>query len=151
MTEGELVHWALKGNSEAIEFYGLLAGISQTWDDLIDGDGVEITPEVVNAMMWDALVELPNNPFYARHFPRLNTLVQQTILDWLAANELEAGGTADKRVSFILRDSLAGVLVHCAYLTGGYEWANEIAPAVRRYIHDEDFDSYAREHDGQQQ
>lgn len=144
MTEGELLHWALDGHAEAIEFVDLLGSISQTWDDLIDGD-CDVSPDAINGMMWRALVELPNNPFYARHFSRLNTLVQQVIIDWHSANVLEAGDTADKRVSFILRDSLAGVIVHCAYLIGGYEWANQVAPVVRRYIHDEDFAAYVGE------
>jgi hypothetical protein len=135
MTESQLIRWALDGNEEAIAFVDAVSAISQTWDDLIDRD-CDVSPEAINSMMWTALVELPNNPFYARHFGRLNTLVQQVIVDYL---------TADKRVSFILRDSLAGLIVHCSLLIGGYDWANAVAPAVRRYIHDEDFQAYAGE------
>lgn len=141
MTESELIRWALAGNEDAIEFFDLVSGISQTWDDLIDRDR-DVSPDAINGMMWSALVDLPLNPFYARHFSRLSTLMQQTILDWQTANALETADVKDRRVAFILRDSLAGVLVHCAYLIGGYDWAAQVAPAVRRYIHDEDFDAY---------
>jgi hypothetical protein len=141
MTEPELLRHALKGNVEAVNLCLTLFSVSQTWDDLTDGDK-EVAPEAINAAFWNCLVALPSNKFYQLHEKTLGPLVQAAIVDWLTANDLEKGSEHDRTISFVLRDQLTGLVVQCALLIGGYEWMRTVAPDVRRYFHDETLEKY---------
>jgi len=66
MNEREFLSQTLRGNIPAVDFCMLLAGISQTWDDLIDADKT-VDGGQVNAAFWNALIALPANAFYRQH------------------------------------------------------------------------------------
>lgn len=115
----------LKGDTEAVALNLALYRIAHLWDDLIDGDAA--TPEEINAAFVDALVNVPRNGFYQRHFALLNPLVEMAIMDWLTANGMEA--TKDPkllRLSYALRFSLQAVTVMCARIVGGCDWARSV-------------------------
>lgn len=136
MNERDFLLKVLKSHAAAISFCELVFAISQTWDDLIDGD-VEVTKEQVNDAFFRAVIELPANPFYQAHFAMLHPLLQAAIYDWLTANELERGSAHDKTLAFVLRDSLTAVVTQCAAIIGGHQWAIAAAPEIRRYFQDE--------------
>lgn len=140
MTQRELFLWALKGDEPAVEFIETLGTISQVWDDLVDGDTV--SGEMVSKAFMLALVTLPENLFYQAYRERLTPVMESAILDWMTATAIERQGRAAAQLAYVLRDSLAGVVVYCASLLGGTEWAMEVAPKVRGEIHDEPFEDY---------
>lgn len=140
MTQRELLDWALKGDEAAIEFIEALGEISQTWDDLVDGDTVP--PAAIHRAFRLSLIGLPSNPFYQTFSHKLVPVMDSAILDWMTATAIERQSTEAARLAYVLRDSLAGLVVYCASLLGGAEWAMEVAPGVRAAVHDEPFENY---------
>ena len=139
--EHEFLQYALRGNVPAIEFCQLIGRISQTWDDLVDGDK-PVDAQAINRMMFAALIELPENTFYQQHAFTLVPIIRSHIADWMAANALEYQGIEAQRIAFVIRDNVGAIVTQCAYLIGGYEWMCEVNVAVRRHVHDEPFDEY---------
>ena len=139
-------HW-LKDNREATDLINAYFSISQVWDDLIDGDQ-PVTKGQINLMMMQALVEIPTNPFFQRHFQELMPMVQHCLMTWLDANTLEQiGDERDLMVSYILRSVTTDLLIHVAGLVGGLAWRRQAALAIRKAIyHDnESFIEYFKE------
>lgn len=140
----EIELW-LKGDSGAIAFIQVLATVSQIWDDLIDRD-VSVSDTEINRAFQLLLVDLPRNVFYAKHFAELQPIVEQAILDWYDANQLERGDEHDKMLSYVFRDSLTNILIRCALLVGGWDWAREVSCDIRRSVYDEPLAEYLKEH-----
>lgn len=129
-TINEILPEMLKGDSEAVAFNLALYEIVETWDDLIDHDPA--TPSAINGAFYAALVTLPRNGFYQRHFALLNPLIESAILDWYAANAFEAKGDAESlRASYMLRCQIQAVTVMCARIIGGVGWANKVNLELR--------------------
>ena len=140
--EREFLLDALKGNESAVDFCLLLGGIQQVWDDLVDGDKA-VTAGRINQALIGAIIGLPLNGFYCRHFGELQPIMRVGIMDWMTANALERGDDHDKTLAFMLRDSIVSIVVQCAYLVGGHDWAISKAPSIRRYFHDETLAEYS--------
>lgn len=119
----------MKGDRDAARFIEQFFYLCHLWDDLIDRD-VPRSNEQINAAFWVALVSIPENPFYMRHWAELHPVVVASINDWHAANTIE---DARKRldISYTLRCSILTVISHCAYLCGGRDWAHEVGPEIR--------------------
>lgn len=131
----------LQGDMAAVAFCETLFHISQVWDDLVDRDR-DVPREEVDAAFWNALIAIPNNPFYMQHAAVLQPLMQAAIVDWMDATTLERGTPRERTVSYVLRDSLSAIVIHCARLIGGYEWMRSISPDVRRELYDEAISEY---------
>jgi len=134
----------LQSNGPAIEMCEILFRISQVWDDLYDNDN-DVSKEAINEAFWEALIELPGNTFYQRHFNTIHPLLKQYIIDWMDANLLEQENEHGQNIAFVLRDSVASVVVQCAYLVGGYDWMRTVSPQIRRFMLDEKLDDYKAE------
>lgn len=141
MTEREFLRDVLRGNDAAVAFVEMLGDVSQTWDDLVDAD-FEVEPARITTAFRIALLELPLQPFYAAHFQRLFPLVEAAVMDWLTANQLEAGDRHDRSVAFVIRDSLTAVVIAAAGIVGGPDWAIGRAAEIRRFFHDEALETY---------
>ncbi len=135
---------ALSGHIEAVEFCRTLFRISQVWDDLVDGDE-SLSTEDINKVFWECLVELPQNPFYQRHFFTLQPLLREYIIQWLDANTLEQGSDHDQNIAFALRDGIGGIISQCAYIIGGYERMRAVSPEIRKHIFEEPLENYKDE------
>lgn len=120
----------LKGNESAIDLNGFLYQIAEIWDDIIDNDKPK--NGAVNQAFYNALVRIPRNQFYQANFALLSPVVESAILDWFAANELEATGDIENlRGSFVLRCGMHGFTAMCARIIGGLEWANAVNIKIR--------------------
>jgi hypothetical protein len=138
----QLLYQVVRGHSEAAEFCIMLIEVLHLWDDLIDRDK-PILPEAINKAFWQALVELPRNSFYQEHFHDLIPCLMTAILNWHAANAMEATPSEpDKEIAFILRSSYADIVIQAAHLCGGYDWAIQITPLIRREFHKEGYAGY---------
>jgi hypothetical protein len=146
--EADFLGAALQGNVEAIEFCQIIFRISQTWDDLIDRDRPVEAGEI-NRMMFEALVELPENGFYQMFFAELRPLIRSYIADWMAANELELESDDGRRLAFVLRDNVGAIVTQCAYLIGGYSWMQQVNAEVRKHVHEDSFEQYVSDLEAQ--
>ncbi|WP_043767472.1 hypothetical protein [Algiphilus aromaticivorans] len=147
MDEDGFLNQVLLGRRDAVLVCRMLGNISQTWDDLIDGDAV--TAERVHNAFTDALLRLPALPFWQEHYAELQPLIRQAVIDWHTANTFEREASQSDKpnehelmLGFVLRDSLIALTTHCAYLVGGHEHAISVAPEIRRYFHDESIQEY---------
>lgn len=134
--------WCVKGNKVAADFVWQAGTVAHFFDDLIDNDR-DIGKNEIHSNLWLSMITLPRNEFYRNNFNELNPLVASAILNWRAANELEATvSNADKEISFIIRSEYVNLLIHSALLVGGVDWAAEITPKIRRFWHDETLAGY---------
>lgn len=142
----------LRRHPAAIEFMTVLAQVAHVWDDLIDRDK-PMANSAVDIAFFHALVTLPSNSFYREHFASLQPVLVNAILNWHAANGFEWQAEArpedaDARrlleVAHIIRSDYANVLIHCAYLVGGMQWALEATPRIREWWAKEDFAQYLK-------
>lgn len=116
--------------------------VAHAWDDLIDRDRVLADAEIMRCF-WTALIDLPVNEFYRRHFAVLHPILLNAIVNWVAATTLERqGNVKDKSIAFILRASYIDLLTMAAILAGGRDWGLEVAPEIRRWAHAENFGEY---------
>lgn len=143
MNRQELLRLALKNNEHALAMIRDLAHVSQIWDDLIDKDK-EVTPKAINETFIILLSSLPRNPFYQSHLNELQPIIESTIIDWLTANHFESEQKM-LQLGWALRDNLAAVLICCAKIIGGLEWAIAVAPDVREAVHNETFEDWMNE------
>ena len=142
MNRDELFLTVSKGNQEAANFLTVMVSVLHVWDDLIDKDK-PVAPQTITNTFIAALVALPRNPFYGRHFDVLNPVLMSAINNWLVANELEFGDDEDdKRIAFISRSSYVDLITTVAFIVGGLDWVKEIGPSIRRFAHSEGWEGY---------
>jgi len=136
------IRYALKDNADAVSFFFTLRDVLHFWDDLVDKDQ-RVSDYDINLSMFKALVALPRNKFYQENFTSLNSVLVNAIANWQAANSFEATDN-DKllEIAFIARSDYINLLIHCAYLVGGYDWMNEVTPAIRAAWTKENFAAY---------
>lgn len=140
MKQAEFLNYVLRGNESAIEFIEILGGISQVWDDLIDGDHAD--KRSINDAFVDGICILPRNQFYVQYFTELQPLIEAAVLDWMMSNKIEDSEGGPNAMSWLLRDNLAGVIIGAAKIIGGMAWADKISLEVREHIHDEPIEDY---------
>lgn len=127
---------------DAVAFCETLFRISQTLDDLIDKDQ-PVSDDAIVSAFWQALIELPGNPFYRRHELYLRPLMAGALQDWRDSVLLERGDDDHgKALAFVLRSQLTSLVVQCAYLVGGEDWMNHVSEPIRRHFHDHSFAEY---------
>lgn len=142
MERNELFVTVTNGDKSAADFLSCIVDVLHVWDDLIDRDK-PFDPEAVNWAFTTALVTLPRNAFYQRHFEWLNPLLLSAINNWRVANILEAGDDeADKRIAFISRSSYIDLITQVAFIVGGSDWVRKVGPQIRRFAHSEGWEGY---------
>jgi hypothetical protein len=146
--EADFLRHALKAHEPAVQYCQTLFQISQTLDDLVDGDKPVSQSTIVSAF-WKALIELPANPFYRQNELYLRPLMAGALQDWRDSVMLERSDSEHlKTLAFVLRDQLTGVVIQCAYLVGGEQWMTKIGPQARVYFQDELLADYLNELSG---
>jgi hypothetical protein len=138
---------ALHNDADAVDFCERIFGISQTLDDIVD-EPHKAGANTVGAMVIEALIGIQTNKFYFAHFGQLAPVIQAAYFDWHAATELETTGKQHElRLSYALRDSLTRqVVVACAQIVGGFEWAQAVNSEITLATYDETFEDYSKEH-----
>ena len=132
----------MRGHVSATAFLDMICSILHLWDDLHDKDKA-IADEQVDRAFWDALIELPRNAFYVQNFAALNTVLSVAIQNWHAANDMEdSTSDDDKEIAFIIRSAYVDLVILSATIIGGYDWAREVTPEIRRFWHNETLAGY---------
>ncbi len=130
----------LKNDPEAVAFVAQCCAVAHIWDDLIDRDQ-PVSDQDINGAFWIALIELPRNGFYRRHFAELQPVMRLVATNWLAATRMERDGT-HREITYVLRSAYIDILTTAASLVGGQQWANQITPDIRRWAHAESYPEY---------
>lgn len=142
LSERDFLLQVLRGDQYAVAFCETLFSLSQVLDDLVDGDKPVGSTTVVNSF-WDALIELPANPFYRMHEQYLRPQMAVALQDWRDSMVLERQPDVHARtLAFVMRDQLTGIVSQAAYLVGGRDWMQEVSPQIRLYFHDESLSDY---------
>ncbi|MBA3622938.1 MAG: hypothetical protein H0W48_00410 [Methylibium sp.] len=129
-------------DEDAAAFVTQLVTAAHLWDDLIDRDKPVSATDVRDAFR-TLLVTLPANPFYRRNFDQLHPLLDASVISWLTANKFEAAGGAEKlRLAYVIRSDYINVILKCAQLLHGFDYAVRIAPVLRAWWHAEGWDGY---------
>lgn len=126
---------ALRGDQAAVRLIRDLSSI-------FSAQGALDTPATLHKAAWQALVEVPSNPFFQQHADSLRPMVRQALLDSQAAQVMSGGDGHEQTLAFVLRDGLIGLICHCAYLVGGYAWAVEAGPKIRARFHQETLEDF---------
>jgi len=139
-----LLH-AYQGNTDAVDLVLRIAEISHTWDDLVDRDK-PVTDAQINRAFSIALLELPKNQFYQAHCLDLLPVMTTGTLNWLTANEYEKQQDKEAHaLAHVLRYGIADLALFIAYLIGGQEWAQQVAPELRRRSQRDTLENYLSE------
>jgi len=138
-TDYEFFDRITRGHRDATDFLMSFFYACHLWDDLIDKDK-ERTDAHINHAFWLFLVDIPRNPWYIRNFMDIHPVIMNAVQEWLAANELERTDRPD--IAYTLRCSIVSVVHQTALLCGGYEWAVEIGPEIRRISQAETYEEY---------
>ncbi len=130
----------LMGNESALAFNAALIETLHVWDDLIDLDK-PVAPEAIHRAFRNALVVIPSNDFYRQNFSQLFPLLDNLILNWLAANEMESA-REQLDIAWVIRSDYCNVLLKCLQIVGGFTYARTVWPEVRAFWHGEGYDKY---------
>lgn len=138
-----LLREALLAHEPAVMLNAALIDLLHIWDDLVDRDK-PVTDEDVHRAFRLALVVIPANPFYQQHFSALHPLLDNLILNWLAANQMERQPESpiDLPVAFVIRSDYCNFLLKSMVLVGGFDHARAMWPKVRRFWHGEGYEGY---------
>lgn len=113
----------------------------QTFDDFADGDPVE-RPRL-NALIWNTMVGLPQNPWFMAHAGTLLPVMAVQFLKWHGSDLAERAGRADE-VSFVWRAGYYDLVLLCVQLAHGTQAAMDAAPNVLR-LYGEKYADYREE------
>lgn len=141
----ERLAFYLGSNDGAMRFMQGIIDLAHVWDDLVDSD-VAVPPEAVNRALWFAVVGLQRNPFWCAHHDRLLPVLETGILNWFAANELEADGRMTSlEVAHVIRCQVGDVLLLAAEIINGHEFAAQHAAGMRMLTQQDDWQSYFKD------
>lgn len=113
--EDEFLRHALKGIEPAVRFVKQLVFITNVWAEIDSG---KVSKDSTSKMMWNALVEMQANPFYAKFRGHLDPVLQSTIMRY------ETGDT--------MRSAVADMIVYCAGLVSDVDWVAKVGPEIRK-------------------
>lgn len=125
----------------AVEWLLMLWDVTQVFDDYADGDPV--ARDDLYKAIWDTLVGMPSNAFYAANQHVLSPMLALMVLKWRAANTAEATGKASEQ-SYMWRAEYYGIVLMCVQLQHGPKAAAEAADKVLG-LYGETYASYSAE------
>lgn len=122
------------GDEAAAAMIERLGEVSQIADDFVDRDKPGCDSAAMARLLQLALVEIPNNPFYAKCRGYLAPLLTSALLQWDASNGWQHDARRESRVyGFVYRCALEKVIVATAYLTGGFDHARTVEREVHEF------------------
>ncbi len=125
----------------ATEWLMMLWGAIQVFDDVADGDPVE--REDLNAAIWNTLVGMNQNSFWAANSITLAPVVATMILKWQGSDQAERAGNADAR-SYVWRAGYYDVVMMVVALCHGTKYATDNAHLVMA-LYGETLEDYMKE------
>lgn len=127
--------------TDAVDWLVTLYRTIQTIDDLVDEDLVGRGR--LDILIWDVLVKMPQNQFFARYSNLLLSAVAVAILKWQASDEKERKNSVNE-MSFVWRASYYDIVMLAILICHGPEFAKKNAVNVAD-LYGESFADYLRE------
>ncbi len=107
------------------------------FDDIIDGDR-QRTEEDAIRIMWEAVVNIPRNPFFHRWHQELVPLMNATMNTWIMANHIERNG-GNMELAYGLRYTMHTMVMAVVEITRGREFMLDIMPDFYTFFN---YDNY---------
>lgn len=134
------------GDQNLVDLRALLAELSHTWDDIVDGDK-PVGEEAINRAFGICLISLPQNPLYRAIQGAVLPMWVTVISAYQAGNRLEREKEAHGiEISHSLRYAAGHIFAYAIHVALGEERAAAIMPIVWKDIVAERFDDYKTEH-----
>ena len=125
----------------AVAWLVMLYSVIQVFDDFADGDTVERAD--LDSAIWNALIAMPQNPFYKQHDLVLAPVMASALLRWKASDLAEKSGNASA-LAFAWRASYYDVVLMAYQLVNGAALAMENSATVLN-LYGENFPEYLAE------
>ena len=125
----------------AAEWLMMLWNAIQLFDDVADEDPIE--RQDLDAVIWNTLIAMPQNSFFAAHSGTMLPIVSSMILKWQASDRTEREGNADEK-SYMWRAGYYDVVLIVAQLCHGVKWAMDNAHVVM-HMYGETYAEYKKE------
>lgn len=125
----------------AVSWLMTMFSVIQTFDDYADGDSVD--RKELDALIWNTLVALPSNEFFAKNATTLLPIIASAVLKWQASDKAEKEGRADERC-YMWRAGYYDLILMAVLVTHGSAIAIEQAETCMR-LYGEDFQDYIKE------
>lgn len=125
----------------AVDWLCSLYEVIQTFDDFADGD--EVPRERLNALIWDSLITMPSNAFFAQHAAVLLPVLATQVLKWQGADARERAGDPSA-MAFVWRAGFYDVVLMTVNCAHGTEAAHAAAPMVLQ-LYGERYADYMKE------
>jgi hypothetical protein len=136
----------MAGNEDAVRLIQDVVFVSHRYDDLIDGDK-PVPDEDIHRLIHTLLIDVPVNPFWAQHAHLFRPLVETGILNWHAANQIEAEGHLEElRIAHALRYAIGDIVLLAMTLAGGHAHAVAHARKARLLAQQDTWRHYRSEH-----
>ena len=113
----------------------------QVFDDYADGDEVE--RKELDALIWNTLIAIPQNPFYIRNSNAFWPVLATAILKWQGSDTAERKGKANAK-SFVWRAGFYDIVLMVCALHHGSEWTANNAQIVME-MYGETLEDYMEE------
>lgn len=136
------VHFADLGLTDsASDWLIMLWDAIQVFDDFVDGDPVP--RKAVDNAIWNTLVGMNQNEFWAQNSAHLAAAVSVMVLKWQASDAEERAGRADA-ISYVWRAGYYDIVLLCVMLCCGPTQAHDSCVKVMR-LYGETLDDYLKE------
>ncbi len=132
---------ALQLPDHAVEWLLMVWIAIQVFDDVADGDPVKRSD--LDAAIWNTLVAMPQNLFFAQNAPALTACLASMILKWQASDRVERDGSADAR-SYMWRAGYYDLILTALHVCKGPEYAINHAHIVMG-MYGETYEDYLKE------
>jgi hypothetical protein len=120
-----------------LDFFNVIQGL----DDWRDNDPVE--PRQKEKVIYQVMVELPQNPFFQTHSYNLLPLVSILILKWIGANNLE-DNREQLHKAYMWRAAYYDLILEVVRLVHGFDDAANAAEYVAK-LYGETYEDYVKE------
>jgi hypothetical protein len=120
-----------------IDFFSVIQGL----DDWRDNDPVE--PKQKEKVIYQVMVELPQNHFFQTHSHNLLPLVSILVLKWIGANKLE-DNREQLHKAYMWRAAYYDLILEVVRLIHGFDAAANAADYVAK-LYGETYEDYVKE------
>lgn len=125
----------------AVDWLLMLWGSIQVFDDVADGGS--ILRADLDAAIWNTLVAMHENQFFAENSKALLPCIATAVLKWQASDKAERAGDADAK-SFVWRAGFYDLVLMVVQLCHGPKAAIELASVVMN-LYGESYAEYLQE------
>ena len=132
------------GDPAAIAFLLDYFDACEVADDVVDGDK-PVTADDVTRMLYELAVNIPSNPFFARHAQTLLPVLATGIGAWSDSVKLERKADDHSlRFAFVMRATYLEIIRTVITITRGREAAEACSMEILEWFGSETFDEYAQ-------